>query len=270
MVTTSVSVRRAAHGETMAVLARWGLAARATVYLLIGVLAVALAFGSRSGETDQRGAFQELTRHTGGTLLVWLVGFGLAGYALWRLSEAAFGVVGEGKKAGPRVQSFARACIYGFFAASAFKVASDSGSSSQAHQQQTLTARTMQHSGGRWAVGIVGAIIVICGLVLIWEGIKRKFEKYLDMGRMSPTTRKVVEFLGVVGSVSRGVVFGLAGVFVIAAAVDFNPHKARGLDRALRELADTSAGPWLLVAVAIGLIMFGVYGFAEAKWRRTT
>jgi hypothetical protein len=267
---TSVSARRATHSDTMAVLARWGLAARATIYLLIGALAVALAFGSRNGETDQRGAFQELTQHSGGTTLLWVIGIGLAAYALWRLSEAAFGAVGEGKKAGPRVQSLARACIYAFFAISAFKVASDAGGGSQAHQQQTLTARAMQHTGGRWAVGIVGAIIVICGLVLIWEGITRKFEKYLDMGRMSPRTRKTVELLGVIGSVARGVVFGLAGGFVVAAAVDFNPHKARGLDRALRELADTSAGPWLLAAVAIGLVIFGVYGFAEAKWRRTT
>jgi Domain of Unknown Function (DUF1206) len=269
MMTASISVRRAARGDTMAVLARWGLAARATIYLLIGVLAVALAFGTRQGETDQRGAFQELTRHSGGTALVWIIGIGLAGYALWRLSEAAFGVVGEGKKAGPRVQSFARACIYGFFAVSAFKVASNSGAGSQSRQQQSWTAKTMQHSGGRWLVGIVGAVIIVCGLVLIWEGAKRKFLKYLDLGRMSPTTRKTVETLGVIGSIARGVVFGLAGVFVVVAAVQYDPSKARGLDGALRALANTSAGPWLLVAVAAGLVMFGVYGFAEAKWRRT-
>ncbi len=268
-MTASVSIRRAAHGDAMSALARWGLAARATIYLLIGALAVALAFGARSGETDQRGAFQALTRHTGGTVLLWVIGIGLAAYALWRLSEAAFGVVGEGKKAGPRVQSFARACIYGFFAVSAMKVATNAGAGSQASEQQAWTAKTMQHSGGRWAVGIVGAVIVICGLVLIWEGVKRKFEKYLDLRGVSSTTRDVVEFLGVAGSVARGIVFGLAGVFVIAAAVDNNPGKSRGLDRALRELADTSAGPWLLVAVALGLVMFGVYGFAEAKWRRT-
>src|SRR5438093_323792 len=111
MTMTSVSVHRATRSDAMVVLARWGLAARAAVYLLIGALAVALAFGSRTGETDQRGAFQELTQHGGGTALLWVIGIGLAAYALWRLSEAAFGVVGDGKKAGPRARSFARACI---------------------------------------------------------------------------------------------------------------------------------------------------------------
>ena len=268
-MSATVSVRRAAHGDVMTLLARWGLAARATNYLLIGILAVALALGSRRGETDQRGALQELTRHSGGTLLVWVIGIGLAGYALWRLSEAAFGVVGEGRKAGPRVQSFARAVIYAFFAISAFKVASNAGAGSQSGQQELWTAKTMQHSGGRWLVGIVGAVIVVCGLVLISEGIRRKFEKYLDMRRMSRSVRKTVEFLGVVGTIARGIVFGLAGAFVISAAVNYDPKKAGGLDRALRELADTSAGPWLLGVVAVGLVMFGIYGYAEAKWRRT-
>ena len=268
-MTATVTARRAARSDAMALLARWGLAARATLYLLIGILAVALAAGSRRGETDQRGAFEELTRHTGGTLLLWVIAIGLAGYALWRLSEAAFGVVGEGKKAGPRAQSLARAIIYGFFAVSAFKIVTHAGTSSQAGQQELWTAKAMQHQSGRWAVGIVGAVIVICGLYLVWEGFTRKFKKYLTLDRMSPKTHKVVEFLGVTGTASRGVVLTLAGIFVIAAAVQYDPKKAGGLDRALRELADTPAGPWVLGVVAIGVVMFGIYGFAEAKWRRT-
>lgn len=265
-MSATATVHRAARGDAMTVLARWGLAARATIYVLIGLLAIAIARGSRQHEADQRGAMEELTRHTGGTVLVAIIGVGLAGYALWRLSEAAFGVVGDGKKAGPRLRSLARAVIYGFFAVSAFQVVTHAGTS-QAGKQQFWSAKAMQHTGGRWLVGIVGAIVVICGLALIWEGLRRKFEKYLALGQMSPTTRKTVTALGVVGSVARGAVFAVVGVLVITAAVDYKPGKARGLDQALRELANTS--PWLLVIVAVGLIIFGVYGYAEAAWRRT-
>ncbi len=268
-MTAVIPVRDAARSEPMHVLARWGLAARAAVYLVLGLLALALAFGTRHTETDQRGALRELARHTGGTVLLWLVGIGLACYALWRFSEAAFGVVGDGKKAGPRLKSLARGLIYAFLAFSAFKIATNNGPGSQAKQQSDWAGKAMQHSGGRWAVAIVGAIVVICGVVLVWEGATRKFEKYLRMDEMSPATRRTVEFLGVVGSCARGVVFALAGVFVIVAAVQFDPAKAGGLDVALRKLQDAPAGPWLLVAVAIGLVMFGIYGFAEAKWRRT-
>lgn len=264
-----MKVRRAARSEPMRRLARFGLAARAAVYLLIGILAVALATGARHGETDQRGALQELTRHTGGTLLVWLIAIGLFGYALWRFSEAAFGVVGEGKKTGPRVQSFVRAVIYVFFAVSAVKVAAHAHAGSQAGQQELWTARALRHTGGRWAVGIVGVVIVVCGAALVWEGVTRKFEKYLELGKMTRRERKIVEVLGTVGTAARGVVFAVAGVFIIVAAVKARPSKAGGLDRALRELADTSVGPILLILAALGLMIFGVYGFAEARWRRT-
>jgi hypothetical protein len=268
-MTAVVSAREVARSKPMHVLARWGLAARATIYLLIGLLALALAFGTSRTEADQRGAMQEVKRHTGGTVLLWAIAIGLAGYALWRFSEAVFGVVGDGKKAGPRLRSLARGLVYAFFAVSAFKVATNHSSGSQAAQQADWTATVMRHPGGRWAVGVAGVIVVICGVVLVWEGAARKFERYLRMGEMGPRTRRTVVFLGVVGSCARGLVFALAGAFIIVAAVQFDPAKAGGLDVALRHLANAPAGTWLLLAAALGLIMFGIYGFAEAKWRST-
>ncbi len=268
-MTATETVREAAHSTTMRRLARLGLAARGAIYLLVGVLAVLLALGKKNSETDQRGALQETTQHTGGTFLVWVIAIGLACYALWRFSEAAFGVVGEGNKAGPRLQSFVRGCIYAFLAIGAFKLLLNSGGSSQAKQQETITAKIMQHNGGRWAVGIVGVIIVIVGLVLVWQGLRHQFEKYLDLGAMSYETHRVVRVIGTIGTAARGIVFALAGIFVVQAARDYDPKKASGLDGALRTLRDTSAGPWLLILVAAGLILFGIYGFAEARWRRT-
>jgi len=47
-----------------------------------------------------------------------------------------------------------------------------------------------------------------------------------------------------------------------------NPRQAKGVDSALRTLASTPLGPWLLVLVAIGLIMFGLFSFCQAKWQR--
>ena len=268
-MTATTSVRQAARSPQMKGLARLGLAARATIYLLIGWLALLLATGKRHGETDQRGALNEVARHTGGQAVLWLITAGLVAYALWRLSEAAFGAAGEGNKKGPRVQSFVRGVIYAFLAVSAFNLVTHAHQQSQVRQQQTWTAKVMSHTGGRWAIGILGVIVVVVGLMLVVEGVTHKFEKHLDLNRMSPTTRKVVRVLGTIGTAARGVVFIIAGVFVVRAAYDFDPNKARGLDGALRSLADNSAGPWLLGAAALGLIAFGVYGYAEAVWRQT-
>jgi heme/copper-type cytochrome/quinol oxidase subunit 2 len=179
------------------------------------------------------------------------------------------GVAGEGKKAGPRLQSLIRGLVYAALSVSAFTILVQGRDASQAKQQQSYSARVMHHTGGRLLIGLVGVIIVIVGAVLVWEGVTRKFEKYFKLGEMSPGARKVTEVLGVVGTVARGVVFAVAGVLVVTAAVQYEPSKARGIDGALRALRDTPLGPWLLGVVAVGLVMFGLFGLCEARWRRT-
>jgi len=64
------------------------------------------------------------------------------------------------------------------------------------------------------------------------------------------------------------VVFGLIGIFVIKAALDYNPNKAVGLDGALAELANHSYGSYLLGIVAAGLVAFAVYSLTDARYRR--
>ena len=61
-----------------------------------------------------------MAQHSVGKVLLWVLGFGFAAYALWRLSEAAFGTAAEGRKAGPRVQSLVRGIVYAFFAVTTF------------------------------------------------------------------------------------------------------------------------------------------------------
>jgi Domain of Unknown Function (DUF1206) len=270
---TGLTARRVARSDGVKRLARLGLAARATIYLLIGWFALLLVRGKKSAEADQRGAMQEVVRHNGGFLLLWLIAIGLVGYALWRWSEAAFGVVGEGKDAkekGPRLKSLARGCIYAFFAVSAFNLLAHARSKSQAGQQELLTARVMKYPAGRVVIGIIGAVVIVVGLALIYEGITGKFKKYFALSEMPTRIRRTVWFLGTFGTAARGVVFGLTGFFLIRAAWEYDASKARGLDGALRTtIADSNVGRWLVGVVAIGMIAFGLYGYAEAAWRRT-
>jgi hypothetical protein len=250
-------------------LGRLGFAARATIYLLIGWFALLLAFGKRVPEADQRGALQELVRHRGGFLLLFVIAIGLSGYALWRWSEAAFGVVGDGNKPGPRLKSFARGCVYAFFAVNAFDLLAHAKVNSQASQQQLLTARVMRHTAGRIAVGMAGAVVIVIGLVLVVEGLRRKFKKYFALADLPVASRRVVWILGTVGTTARGIVFALTGWFVVKAALDYNSGNARGIDGALRTLADSQNGRLWVGFVAAGLIAFGLYGYCEALWRRT-
>ena len=263
----TASARRASDSPAARALARAGLTARGVIYILIGWVAILVALGQSSRQADQQGALQLLARQPYGLVSLWLLGIGFAAYALWRLSEAAFGVTGEGNGAGPRLKSLARAVIYAGFAYLTFQVISGSAGS-QTKKQQDLTAKVMHHSGGRWLVGLVGLIIVIAGLTLVFEGIRRKFMKFLDTSRMSPRTRRIVERLGVTGTIARGVVFALAGVLVVEAAVTYKPAKAGGIDKALLTLRNQPFGEFLLILAALGLIVFGIYALCEARWRK--
>lgn len=248
-------------------LARVGLTARGVIFILIGWVAILIALGRSARQADQQGALQLLVGKPYGLVSLWLLGIGFVAYSLWLLSEAAFGVTGEGDKAGPRLKSLGTAVLYASFAVLTFKVISGAAGS-QTGRQQDFTAKVMQYPAGQWVVGIVGLAIVIGGVVLVVEGFRRTFMKYLMTSQMSARTRRAVRLLGTIGSVARGVVIALAGAGVIEAAVTHSAAKSGGLDQALLTLRDQPFGEVLMLAAALGLLIFGIYGLCEARWRK--
>jgi Domain of Unknown Function (DUF1206) len=259
--------RWASRSPAAHLLARAGLTARGVIYLLIGWVALLVALGHSSQEADQQGALQLLAGKPYGLVSLWLLGIGFAAYALWQLSEAAFGVTGEKDGAGLRLISLVRAVIYAGFAYLTFTVISGS-QRSQSRQQQDVTATVMRHAEGRWLVGIAGLIVVVIGVILISQGARRKFMKYLRTSQMSPRTRRVVEVLGMIGTIARGLVFALAGVLVIDAAITHKASESGGIDRALLTLRNQPFGEFLMIVAALGLAVFGIYGLCEARWRK--
>jgi Domain of Unknown Function (DUF1206) len=260
---------RASGRSALTGAARLGLAARGFVYIVIGWLAVQIARGQASHEANQRGALAEIGRQSFGIVLLWAMGIGFAAYAVWRLSEAMFGTATDGSKLGPRAASLVRGLIYAGFSVTTFTFIAGTSTDGQAQQQRTDTARVMDHTGGRWLVGMVGAIVVIVGIVMVVQGATKKFEKDLRMGELNGRTRAVVVGLGTVGTIARGIVFALAGGLVVDAALRFKADKSAGLDGALRTLANQTYGPYLLGLLAFGLIAFGLYALAAARYAKT-
>lgn len=256
----------ASNSRPMGWAARVGLTARGVVYLLMGWLAVLVALGANK-HVDQRGALTEVLAQPFGTLVVALMALGFACYSLWRLSEAAFGVTGEENTTGARLKSLARGLAYAVLTYTAISVL-QGARGTQAGKQGRLAADVMSAPFGRWAVGLAGAVLVVVGLVMVKEGWSDRFMRYF--GALPPNLRGPVVWLGRVGTVSRGVVFAITGVLVILAAVTADPDKAGGVDEAFRTLLDQPFGAMLVAALGLGLIVFGIYGLAEAAWRRVS
>ncbi|WP_018502852.1 DUF1206 domain-containing protein [Parafrankia discariae] len=265
------NARRARDSKAVDLTARLGFAARGLVYILIGIIALQIAFGGSGERANRQGALREISDKPFGTAVLVLLVIGFIGYALWRLLEAAVGhreESDEKKRAAKRVVSGIRGVIYLVIAGSTVAFLTSGGSGSGSGEPAPYTARVMGNSGGRWLVGAVGLIVVGAGIGMIVKGVLTKFEEKLRSGEMSPALRAATKRIGQAGYIARGVVFGLAGVFVVKAAVEFDPDEAKGFDGTLRTIADQAYGQVLLVLCAVGLVLFGAYSFIEARYRR--
>ncbi len=263
----SPSVPRSSERGALRTAGRAGFVARGVIYVLIGVLALQIAFGRSGAEADRQGALHQVAAQPFGLTMLWVLVVGFACMTLWRGSQAVLGEGGQ-KKTGSRILSAGRAVFYASVCWGTATYAAGSGSQSGSDaKSQDWTASALKLPGGRVLVVIAGVVLFGVGVGVAVSAIRRKFLKKLDTARMGARARQVVSWLGVGGGAARGTVFAGAGVFLVVAAVRFDPHQAKGMDATLRSFAHTPAGPWLLVLIALGLILFGAFSFASARWR---
>ena len=256
-------------------LSRGGLVAKGVSFGLVGVLAIQLAAGGGGKATSRQGALQSLAQHGFGKVVLALLAIGFAGYAIWRFVQAVAEreddegeAKGKAKKWGKRAGYVGRGLIYAGLTFTTVKILVGSGGQqSQNAKAHQTTATVLGWPGGRWLVGIAGLVLVAVGLWNLYRGLARKFEDKWRTGEMREVERKWGGRAGVVGHVARFVVFGLIGVFVTKAAIDYNPKEAIGLDGALQKLAHASYGPYLLGVTALGLVCYGIYCLVDARYR---
>jgi hypothetical protein len=267
-----------AHAERgsgwYAVLARSGLVAKGASYGLVGLLAIKLAAGHGGKATSREGALQSLAQHGFGKAVLALLALGLAGYALWRFVQAvveredADDAKEKLKTWGKRAGYAGRGLIYAGLTFSALKLLfGGSGEGSQDEKAHRTTAAILDWPAGRLLVGAAGIVIVGVGLWNVYRGLSQKFADKWRTGAMSQVQRTWGGRVGVVGHLARGVVFGLIGIFVTKAAIDYDPKDAIGLDGALRKLAEASYGPYLLGVTAAGLVCYGLSCLVDARHR---
>jgi hypothetical protein len=243
-----------------------GFIARGVVYALMGLLALGLALGVGGKTTSQQGALRTIGQQPLGEVMLIAIAAGLAGYSIWRLTRA---VVGHGQvvedEPGNRIAGLVSGIGYGGLAVIAISIVA--GSSGSQGTSQT-TGGVLGWTGGTLIVGLAGAIVIGVGIGQIYHGISAKFLEQLKTDQMDERAKRVMRWLGTFGFAARGVVFALVGFFLVKAAVEFDPQTAVSVDGALSKLANASYGPVLLGVVAAGLVGFGLYSVAEARYEK--
>ncbi len=250
-------------------LARLGYATEGAVYALIGLLAAGAAFGTGGRATGQHGAFEVVAESPFGSVLLGLIAVGFLGYALWRSVQA----IADPDKEGADVQALGKRVGYGVsafvYAGLAFSaVGLILGTASDGRSPDGWTALLLSWPLGQLLVVSIGAAVVGVGLHELYQAYKAEFFEYLKLGEMGEKVRTWTERWGRLGIAARGIVFGVVGTFLIRAALEYDPQEARALGGALQTLAQQPLGPWLLGAVALGLVAYGLFMLSVARYRR--
>lgn len=254
-------------------LARFGLTAKGVLYLTLGVLAVQLAMGSGGGaQASQTGAIETLEQAPFGTVLVGLLAAGLLAHGVWQLVSTFTGDPVEGSEAKKRVKYAVKTVIYlglGGLAVSTLVDGGSSGGGSGGGGGSDRAASTLLGlPGGVWIATAIGLVIVGVGIYeIVRHGRGAEF-----MERIRRTegghVRRNVERAGRAGYTALGVVSIITGGFFVVAAIQHDPQQSKGMSEALQTLADQPWGTWLLAGVALGLVLYGVFCLAEARYRR--
>lgn len=274
MTAVKADVSKVALNPVVVTLTRIGNGVRAYLFFMIGLLALLVAFGQFKGTLDEQGAIAATAANPFGKVLLVIVLAGLVFYILWALVCALFDLLHVGhdlkglfKRAGFIVSALLYALLIPML------IAYISGGSTQTGSQNFSVARLATTifllPWGKWLVAVVGAVLVVLGILAIFSGFRRHFDKEANSYSLSPHQMQWIKRAGRFGTIAYGVIIVIIGVLFFAAFRQADPLKATGLDGALLSLINLPFGRWLLGLIALGFISYSIYLIMSAIWFRT-
>lgn len=252
-------------GRGAAWLARVGLVGRGLFYLVLTYITVRVALlGYASQQDDTNGALATVTRTTLGQVAVAVVALGLVCFGVESLFE------GWRQREASRAHR-ALVTVRGFFymglayVPAAYLAGNHTVGSEQ--QQRHEAARLLNWPAGQELVAAVGvAVICICG-AQIYTAVRRKPVDRMDLAGQPPWVGRLVRIVAALGIAARAAVILPIGVFLLIAAIQFNPGQTKGIDGELASLARYGWGRVVIFGVAIGLAVFAAYSLLDARFR---
>ncbi|KRF08826.1 hypothetical protein ASH00_03855 [Arthrobacter sp. Soil782] len=253
--------------KALDVVARFGFAVLAVVHILIGIIALQIAFGG-SGEAETTGALEQLAGGTSGPWTMWACSIGCLGLAAWQLSEGTLRArhLPTGERVSKTISSGSLSIIYGTMAVTFARFAFG-GEVDSSESTRDFTASMMGSPPGNFVILAVGGTVFGIGVHFVFKGLLRKFRP--ELRHFEDTHRgALIEVLGVIGHVAKGIALILVGILFVTAVITHDPSRSTGLDGSLKALTDHPFGDALLVSIAVGLICYGIFALLRAKFGR--
>lgn len=266
MTAASAAAGKAQDSRAFEIAARAGYVVLGLLHLLIGLIAIGIATGGGGDSADQSGALQQVRDAPAGLALLWTIVIGLAALAVWQIAEAVVEKDPDAKKRwAHRAKFVGTAVAYIAISITALTLAMG-GSSDSSESSQTLSARILAMPGGVALLVVVGLGVAAVGVAFVIRGITRAFEKHMSIP--GGNAGRGIRAFGTVGYVAKGIAVGVAGILFVVAALTHDPNAAGGIDAALRSLAALPFGQVVLWLVGAGLVVYGVFCFARARYAR--
>lgn len=254
--------------DTLVTAARAGWVARGVLYIILGGLATLAAVGEGGGLHDGQGIVRWVMKLPAGTLLVALSALGFAGYALY---SAALLVFGQENADGPLAAAFTRAkgaigcMVYGSLTLTSVQLLL--GHHQKGESKEVWFVSLLHAPWGRFVIGAIGVSLIGFGVYQCVFAVSAKHRDDVRISAMGEKESVAFLWIGRMGLIARGVVFGVIGYFTLRAAIMAAESGASTTTSgALREIRDVGWVP--LVIVALGLAAYGVLQLFYAKYRK--
>ncbi|WP_262887490.1 DUF1206 domain-containing protein [Pontibacter fetidus] len=254
-------------------MARFGLTAKGIVYCLVGILAFMAAFelgGKSEQSSDKSGVFQFILEQNFGRVLLAIVAIGLLCYTVWRFLQAFKDTENKGdnpKGIGVRIRYAFSGFVYGALAFYAAKLVLGNGGGGNGDSRETVAKELLQQPFGQWLVGIVAVGTALAGLHQIYLALSDKYKKHVQSAGLKHEAEAMMIRAGKIGYIARGIVWLIIAYFFLRAALHANPNEAGGSGSAFAFLESSSYGSYMLGAVAIGLLFYGIFMFMRARYQ---
>jgi hypothetical protein len=247
--------------------ARIGYAARGSVFLIVGGLALLAASGLGLRPQGISDALRHMFDQPLGGLLLWIVASGLACFAIWRFLQTFFDTERYGRGVYGLMRRTIFACSGLFYLALALtSVGMTTGARrvSETRSMREWTGWLLVQPLGRAVIAIIGLGFAVAAIGLAVQALRADYRHRLDA---PPLVRLVAVALGSFGILTRAALFLIVGIFLGLAAYDLNSRQVIGLTGALRTIQNQTYGSWQLGVAALGLLAFGLFEIIQAFGR---
>ena len=248
-------------------LARLGLIAKGIVYLALGAMAFMAAFewgGQNEENASRTGVFQWL-KESGGSWLLLVVAAGLVCYCIWRFAEA-FTSNGGGKKTAKRLRYFLSGLAYTSVAFTAGQLALQSGKSDSGSH---WTTDLMSRPGGQIFAIVAALVLAGIGVYQLHYSLSGKYKKHVQGLGLGDQKSALLLRSGKIGYLARGVVWLILAYLLGRAALQQDSSGTGDTSKAFQFLEQGwTFGSYLLGAVGLGVIAYGIFSFVRARYER--